>query len=56
MAVTKQLMGLVDFYSIFSSTMEVNGTHKLLDYPYSSKCLLLCSAEERYRFGTSGWV
>jgi len=39
--------------------MEVNGAHKLFGYPYSSKYLILCSAEERnsYRFRTSwGWV
>jgi len=32
--------------------MEVNGVHQMFDNPYSSKYLLLCSAEEgnSYRF------
>jgi len=34
----------------------VNGALQLFGYPYSSKCLMLCSAEERNSYGTTwGW-
>ena len=39
--------------------LEVNDAHQLFSYPYSSKYLPFCSAEERnsYRFETTwGWV
>jgi len=35
--------------------MEDNGDHQLFGYPYSSKYLLLCLAEERIRF-ILGWT
>jgi len=56
MSVTKQLMGPIDFHSIF---FLYYGVQQLFGYTYSLKCLLLCSAEERNskRFGTTwGWV
>ncbi len=50
--VTKQLTVSIDFHSMEKNTMEVNGNHKLLDYPHSSKYVILCLSEERnsYRF------
>ncbi len=41
----------------FFPTMQVNGAPKQPDYKLSSKYLPLCSAEQRYRSGTTwGWV
>ncbi len=56
---TKKFWGTIDFHSIFFPTMEVNGAKNSVDNKLSSKCLPLCSAEQRnsYRFGmTRGWV
>jgi len=33
-------------------TMEVNGAHQLFGYPYSSKYLLLCLAEQKKEIHT----
>ncbi len=51
----EQFWGIIDFYSIFFPTMEVNGAPKQPGYKLSSKYLPLCSAEQRhsYRFGTT---
>ncbi len=56
---TEQFWGIIDYHSIFSPTMEVNGAPKQPGYKLSSKYLPLCSVEQRnsYGFGTTwGWV
>ncbi len=56
---TKELLVAIDFYSIFSHTMDINSYQQLFGYANSWKYLLLCSTEERnsHRFGkTWGWL
>jgi len=53
MSVTKDLMDPIDFQCSFFPTVEVNGVHQLFGYPYSSKYLLLCSAEQTTSGGVS---
>ncbi len=59
MLVTKQLTVAIDFHSMETDIMEVNGYRQLFSYQHSSKYLLLCSAEEinEYIFETTwGWA
>ncbi len=44
MWVTQQLLVPSDFF--FLSTIKVSGDQQLLDYPHSSKYLLLCSGQD----------
>ncbi len=55
---TEQFWGTIDFHSIFSPPMEVNGAPKQPGYKLSSKYLLLCSIslcvrQNKERFGTT---
>ncbi len=59
MLVTKQLTVAIDFHSMETDIMEVNGYRQLFSYLNSSKYLLLCLAEEinEYIFETTwGWA
>jgi len=49
----------IDFHSIFFPTMEVNGDQQLSSYQHSSKCIILCSNDQRntYKSRTTwGWI
>ncbi len=55
MLVAKQLPVAIDFYSILSSLMEVNGYQQMFGYRHSSKTFFCVQLKERnsYRFGTT---
>jgi len=55
MFVTKQILGPIDYHSIFFPTIVVSGAPDLFGYKHSTNNLTLCTAEQRhlYRFGTT---